>query len=216
MKKHIIGLLLTFIISIAAFSQKLPEDVPDYRNTRDNFSRVREKPVRNDAATFTIAGITEMMGKEPLKKIPPKEYHVSQVEFEGEDIYVKIETRPFYKDSVKVVMYDEKYLVKINNKPFYGSYGSVPSRVISNILVLYKGDTINVPPAAYQDIYDPVFSYRDRDGRQRSLNGLFFSKDGSRIYIYLLSRGQQSVYEVTWVIQDKQYLRRILDFDLPK
>lgn len=198
------------------FAQKLPEEVPDYRSNRDNFSKVREKDVRADAATFTIAGITEMIGKEPLPKIPPKDFHVSQVEFENEDIYVKIHTRPFYKDSVKLMMYDDKYLLKINNKPFYGNYGSVPSRVISDITVVYKGDTIAIPPVAYQDIYDPVFSYRDKDGKQRSLNGVLFSRDGSRIYIYLHSRGQRSVYEVTWVIQNGQYLRRILDYDLNK
>lgn len=203
------------VMSEVIQAQNLPEDVPDYRNKRDNFSKVREKDIRADAATFTIAGITELMGKQPLKKISPKDYHVSQVEFEEEGLYVKIHTKPFYKDSAKLMMYDEKYLIKINNKPYYGTYGQIPLRVISGITVIYKGDTIPVPATAYQDIYDPVFSYKDRNGRQRSLNGVFFSKDGNKIYIYLLSRGQRSSYEVTWVLQNNQYYRRILDFDLP-
>jgi hypothetical protein len=35
------------------------------------------------------------------------------------------------------------------------------------------------------------------------------------MYIYLFSQGEKNAFEVTWVIQDRQYLRRVLDFELP-
>jgi hypothetical protein len=45
---------------------------------------------------------------------------------------------------------------------------------------------------------------------------VYRSADGKRIYIYMLKRETGGSYEVTWVIQDKKYLRRIIDFGFLK
>ena len=191
-------------------------DIPDYRSKKDNFVKVREKDIRADLSTFTLAGIDEMIGRTPLKKIEPTDYSSQSMRMDGEGISVLIESKPFVKTAHKLMLYDEKYLIKINNKPFYGSFGATPQRTISNIQVLIKGDTIAIPPVAYQDLHNPVFYYRDASGENRSLNGIFYSEDGRKIYIYFLNRlDNNQSYEVTWVIQDNVYLRRVLDFELP-
>ncbi len=96
-------------------------------------------------------------------------------------------------------------------KTYYGGYGTVPITYVSNIILTVGGDTVNIPPAAYADIYNINFTYADK-GTQRSTNGVYRSKDGHRIYIYVFSKDNKGSYEVTWVIQDKQYLRRVLDY----
>jgi hypothetical protein len=80
-------------------------------------------------------------------------------------------------------------------------------------MVILKNDTIEIPKTAYRDLYDPAFTYSHK-GDAKSLNGIFFSADGRKIYIYLLNKEKTGSYEVTWVIQDKKYLRRVIDFDL--
>ena len=72
------------------------------------------------------------------------------------------------------------------------------------------------PPAAYADLYEPDFTYRDAAGTVKSYNKVLISPDKKKIYIYMLNRDELGSYEVTWVIKDKQYLRRVVDFGFLK
>ena len=76
-------------------------------------------------------------------------------------------------------------------------------------------DTVAIPPAAYFDLYHPNFTY-SQSGSQKSYNGVYVSNDKRTVYIYMLNRDDLGSYEVTWVIQDKQYLRRVVDFGFLK
>ncbi len=73
-------------------------------------------------------------------------------------------------------------------------------------------DTIDIPAAAYSDLYNLNLTYLDKSGTQRSANGIYRSKDGYRIYLYLFCKDNTGSYEVTWVLQDKKYLRRVVDY----
>lgn len=205
--------LLLLLTSVCLFSYA--QDYPDYRSKKENFVRVREKDVRSDLGAFTMAGIDESMGKTPLKTIPMKELGVNYMSFEGNNIKITIKAAPFDAAGHKINYYDEKYLVKIDNKPFYGSYGKMPKNVLSSVTVTINNDTVHIPPAAYSDIYDPVFTYNDASGVQRSLNRVYISADNRTVYIYMVNRNNGGT-EVTWVIQDKKYLRRVLDFGFMK
>jgi hypothetical protein len=50
----------------------------------------------------------------------------------------------------------------------------------------------------------------------KSYNKVFVSPDKKKVYIYMLNRDNLGSYEVTWVIQDKKYLRRVVDFGFLK
>jgi hypothetical protein len=41
---------------------------------------------------------------------------------------------------------------------------------------------------------------------------IFISPDKKRIYIYSTHSDGAGAYEVTWIIQDKKYLRRVVDY----
>ena len=76
--------------------------------------------------------------------------------------------------------------------------------------VIVDKDTIPIPATAYFDLYDPKFSYNE-NGATRTRNGVFLSNDKHTFYIYLLNIDNKGT-EYTWVIRDKQYLRRVVDF----
>lgn len=188
---------------------------PDYRSKKEGFLKVADKSMRADLASFAIGGLDESMGKLPLKKTAPTAYDRKSISFRTDNLEVKVTTGPFDPNGKKLMM-SEEYLVKINSKPFYGSYGQMPKTEIKEVLVLFGKDTVKIPPVAYNDLYDLNFTYRDKSGVERTGCGIFYSGDGKRIYIYLLSRDTQGSYEVTWVIDNGTYVRRVLDYGFTK
>lgn len=205
--------LLMIGIQSVTFAQ---DEFPDYRSKKDNFNKVREKDIRGDLAAFAMAGIDESTGKLPLNSIPIKDYGRNYMTFEGNDIRVTVRSAPFDQAKHKLTYYDTKYLTKIDTKPFYGNYGKLPKTVIESVTVTIGKDTVAIPPAAYADLYNPTFNYTDASGNLRSLNAVYLSPDKHHIYIYMLNKETVGSYEVTWVIMDKTFQRRVLDFGLLK
>lgn len=200
--------------SVAANAQ---DDMPDYRSKKDSYTKMAEKDIKGDLATFTMAGIDESVGKTPLVRIPVTNYGNNFMTFEGNNIHVEIKSSPFFPTQHKMDYADEekKYLVKIDKKAYYGNYGSAPKTQIASITVVVDKDTVAIPQTAYFDLYNPQFTY-SQGGSQKSYNGVYLSPDKRNIYIYMLSRNANDSYEVTWVIQDKKYLRRVVDFGFLK
>jgi hypothetical protein len=174
-----------------------------------------EKDIRAELATFTYAGIDERIGKDPLKHVvPPVNFGTNYITFEAGDIKVTIKSGPFEPSKHKLQYYDKKYLTRIDGKAYYGEYGSVPRTGIESITVTVGKDTVAIPKEAFADIYSPAFTYRDGNGTVRTHNAVFQSANGHNIYIYMLNPETKGSYEVTWVIQDKKYLRRVVDTGL--
>ena len=207
--KIIIAILFFIMPGIAGLAQK--KDMPDYRNNKESFARMSDKTLRADLGVFTIGGIEESIGKLPLKKISPFSYTRNFMSFKGDNAEVSVTIGPFAENGRKIMRVEED-VVKISGKPFYGDYGNLPRTEIKNVFVLIGKDTVVIPPAAYADLYNLNFTYRDKSGTERTANGVFFSKDEKRMYIYLLSRDATGSYEVTWVIENKLYLRRVVDY----
>ena len=213
-----IALLILLSFSLSAFSQD--REFPDYRSKKEMFVRVQEKDIRADMASFAIGGMDESFGKGTLTSLPITQYNQDGITFSGnhvggKNIQVTIKAGVFDPGKNKIKYY-EKHVVKINDKPYFGNYGELPRTTIKEITVVIDKDTITIPSSAFADIYDPVFTYSDKSGQTKSYNNVFISPDGHRIYVYLLNRGGDGNYEATWVIRDKQYVRRVVDFGFLK
>jgi hypothetical protein len=191
------------------------DDLPDFRNKKDNFSKVREKDIRNDLASFAIAGIEERIGKKPLKDIPARNYSGSNLLFQEGNIKVNI-TAGIFDPSKHRLDSVEQYLVKIDKKPYFGNYGSVPRYTISSVTLYIDKDTIPVPQTALFDLYSPTFAYRDGGGIPKTFNAVYLSEDKRTIYVYMLNKEDRGSYEVTWIFRDKKYLRRVVDSNILK
>lgn len=202
--------LFTLFILLSGLTT-LAQDLPDYRKKNESYARLPKTEIRGDLATFTMSGIDESVGKAQLPKIAHNASGLDSMTFDADGIKAEIRTGNF-DQSKRRLDYDEKTLIKIDKKPYYGNYGKIPKIYISRLTLMIGKDSIIIPPAAYADLFNPSLTYLDKTGIQRSRNGIFRSKDGKRIYIYLFCKDTSGSYEVTWIIQDKVYLKRVLDY----
>lgn len=186
------------------------DDFEDTRRKNESFAKLPRGDIRADLATFTLSGIDEAVGKAPLRKIPFSGIGDDFITIGGNDLKATVQLAPFDKTKHRLD-YDGKYLIKIDRRTYYGDYGQVPKTYISKLTVVAKGDTLLVPAAAYWDIYNLHFIYRD-NGVKQSRDAMYLSKDGHRIYLYLFCDNSTGSYEVTWIFQDDHYLRRVLDY----
>lgn len=200
--------MIILLSGVSAMSQDL--DYPDFRSKKDNFSKIAEKDIRGDVATFALAGVDESIGKPPLATVPLIDYGSNFVKYANDHIQVIVRTSVFLAAKHKL-MQQEGHLLRIDSKPYYGGvYGEQPHITIQSITVLVDKDTVPIPPAAYIDLFDPKFGYNE-NGATRTRNGVFLSNDKHTFYIYMLNPDNKGV-EYTWVIRDKQYARRVVDF----
>jgi hypothetical protein len=199
--------------SVISFAQD--PDMPDFRSKREGVLKMTEKEIQSDLSTFTMSGIDLFAGQPKLKGLPVTAYDNEQITSEEDGLKVQVVAGRFDPAKHKL-NYADKYLVKIDNKAYFGGYGSVPKTTIAAITVVLGADTIAIPPAAFADIYNPDFIYTGRNGELNSYITVYRSADKRKIYIYQLKREASGSYEVTWVIQDKKYLRRVVDFGFLK
>jgi hypothetical protein len=211
MKQYI--LMAIVLYSGACFAQQLSDDITDTRNKRESFLKISQKDIRAEVASFAMGGIEESVGKLPLDRIPFTAKGDNFMKFEAGNIKASITTAPFEPAKHKLD-YDEKYLIKIDRKTYYGGYPNLPKTQISSVSLIIDKDTVVIPPVAYFDLYNLNLGYLDKKGNERSTNGIYISKDKHTIYFYLFSKDNTGSYEVTWVIRDKKYLRRVLDYDI--
>ena len=206
---------LLLLVALSNLGKAQNDDYPDYRSKKDIFSRITEKDIRSDLASFSMGGIDESIGKLPLKTIPATGFGNNFISFASENIQVTITGGVFNPYKHKLGYFDEKYLVKIDSKPFFGNYGKVPKTTIENVTVVIDNDSVAIPSTAFSDLYNPIFTINE-SGVQKTNNKVYLSADGHKVYIYMLKQEQGGSYEVTWIIQDKKYLRRVVDFGFLK
>lgn len=204
--------------SLRCFSQD-PE-FPDTRNKRESFSRVQDKIIRSDISSFAMAGLDEGVGKQPLRSLSLAGVGKDSIAFEGNGIRVKIRAGIFEPSKHKLGYYtnsenNKKYLTKIDGHPFYGDYGKMPKTTIETVTVLFGEDTVVIPKEAYADLFNPIFSYTE-NGVEKYIDNVYLSADGKKVYIYMLKREEGGSYEVTWVIQNGKFERRVVDFGFLK
>lgn len=214
MKKATFLLTTILAISLIALGQ---DDYPDYRSKREMFTRIMEKDIRADVASFAMGGLDESVGTTPLRTIPIAGYTDNSITFEGDDLKVTITSAPFNAAKHKLNFYDEekKYLLKIDNKPYFGDYGKVPTSYVSSVTLITGRDTVRVPEAAVTDLCNPVLTFKEK-GVVKSQSKVYLSNDGKKIYVYMLKPESGGSYEATWVFQNKQYFKRVVDFGFLK
>ena len=205
----------TFLVSLCllyGFSSNAQKfyDFQDTRRKNESFVKLPKTEIRADLATFTLSGIDEAVGKEELQKISFTTFSSGFMNFGGDDIKAAIKLLPFDKSRHKLD-YDEKYLIRIDRKTYYGDYGNIPKTYIGSISIIVDNDSVAIPAAAYADFYNVNLTYSDK-GTLRSRNGIYKAKDGHRIYLYLFCKDATGSFEVTWIVQDKKYLCRVLDY----
>src|SRR6478672_5674456 len=132
------GLMAILVVGSTCFCQE--RDFPDYRSKKEVFARIQEKDVRSDLACFTFGGMDESVGRGKLPGLPVTHYGPNELSFAGKyinnDIQVKITGGTFDESAHKYTYYNKLHLVKIDGRPYYGSYDEMPETTIQTIIVL--------------------------------------------------------------------------------
>ena len=88
-------------------------------NKRESFTKYPKGEIRDDLATFTIGGIDERLGKDPLEKLPATDYNMHSITFEGDKQKIVITSGTFEASKHKLFYYyDKKYLVSFDAHKF--------------------------------------------------------------------------------------------------
>jgi hypothetical protein len=190
------------------------DDMPDLRSKRDNLTKIPEKDIQADVSIFSMAGLDISMGKLPLRSMSITDMNNSFIKFDSDNIHIAVNAIPFNASKHKL-QYSDKYLIRIDSRSYFGSYSKIPKMAIQLVSVVVDNDTVAIPPAAYNDLYEPNFTF-NQGGTRKSYDAVYFSNDKHTMYIYLLCNDLMGGYEVTWVIRDKRYVRRIVDFNILK
>ncbi len=204
---------IAFSLLIFSFATRcLAQDTEfnDYRRKNEGFAHVSDKALRNDLASFTIGGLDESIGKGQLKKLPIIAHGSDFVTFDSNHIHVTIKAVPFFATKHKLAK-ESDHLVKIDNKPYFGNYGKIPASAIGSVSVIVNQDTVPMPASAWAGLYNPQFIYNE-NGILKTKDQVYLSPDKHTLYVYMMNRDDTGSYEVTWVIQDKKYLRRVIDY----
>jgi hypothetical protein len=205
---RIILSLLFFCCVLTSLAQDA--DVNDYRRKNEGFAHISDKSIRSDLSCFTIGGLDESLGKGLLKKLPVTAHGDNFIIFDSNQIRVTIKAAPFFATKHKLAKEGER-LVKIDNKPYYGNYGKMPSMAIANVSVIVGKDTVAIPESAWAALYNPQFIYNE-GGDLKTKDEVYLSPDKRTFYIYMLNKDDTGSYEVTWIIQDKKYVKRVIDY----
>lgn len=210
MQKFLKIISFLFLANLFSTFCNAQDDLPDARRKTESFARFHTPDMRADLATFTLSGISESVGLTPLKKITYTSLGNDSIVFVGDGIKAKVKTAPF-DPSKHNLSFDEKYLVRIDRKPYYGNYLKTPKTEISEVLMIIDKDSVYIPVTAYNDLFNLNFTYLDK-GVERTTDAVYISKDRQRVYLYLFCKDNTGSYEVTWIFQNRKYLRRVLDY----
>lgn len=91
--------------------------------------------------------------------------------------------------------------------------GTAPQNRIEKIDLLFYKTPLTLPESALKGIYSPR-SCTQFTGKNKPVSAdckAFQSADKQRVYIYMVNGEGKDRYEVTWVVQGRKYLRRIVD-----
>src|SRR5579864_1821701 len=133
--------------TLSVLSQDL--DYPDFRSKKDNFSKISDKAIRADVASFALAALDESIGKPALPSLPVVDYGSNFMKYANDHIQVTIRTGFFLAAKHKLMM-QEGHLLRIDGKPYYGGiYGQPPHTTVESITVVVDKDTVPIPPTAF-------------------------------------------------------------------
>ncbi len=127
-----------------------------------------------------------------------------------ENISVTIKGKPFDKSKYKIKRDENGYVAAINGKHLFGVDGGLPATAIQSVEMIIGKDTLRLPHSAYFNLFQPTL-YGRGDSNDFGSPQIYISTDKKRIYVHTEHSDAAGAYEVTWIIEDKKYLRRVVD-----
>lgn len=162
-----------------------------------------------------LSGYVYRKNATPLSLLPhvrlnKSNYRISKnrLSIKSDSIYLSVTTIPFNAKKHKILHSNDGcsncnklFVDKVDGKKPWGVDGDLPAVEISNIILIVNNNPVNIPMAAFSDIYQP---------RIKNLN-LYFDKKGN-IYLYMPGNSDGAGgYDVAWVINNGKFVGRYVD-----
>ncbi len=210
-------LLHTLILCLSGLLHGQTGDyvVPDYKGAAESFFSLSDSTLRAEVGSFTFTGsIIGLSGKVPLRQFELQSITHHTITLGLDELRVHVSRAPFFAEAHRIDYFGpQNYVYRIDGRFFWGFDGSLPRHRLVNVH-LFKGDQrLSLPNRAFRDIFEPNFcSRRGLFSRHECYTKAFLSEDGRRIYIHMQNSRVPSLYEVTWIIVDGQYVGRVVDY----
>jgi len=208
------SILLAFL-SLIPFSLLAQQEMYEAlwrEEAKEGFDHLPKGTLRKEIACFSSFGESEKNNSIKPGKTSVISSEKNQMTFKRENITVTIRRKSFDKSKYKIKKDENGYVAAINGKHLFGVDGGMPSTAIQSVQVIIDKDTLRLPPTAYTNLFEPSFcGVQVVEEGQWGCPQIYISADKKRIYIFSTHSDAAGAYEVTWVIQDKKYLRRVVD-----
>jgi hypothetical protein len=212
-----------FLISISASSAALCQGQNEIKpwevfSVHEGFHNISDQTIQSEIAFFNIAvdlqHKPDTFIRTKVNEIPLKACSDSTAKFSDGDIEVQIASKPFHPSDHDITYVDNtKRVGQIDHDQFWGTDQTMPTREIAFVKCRIAKEEITLPTRAITGLYQPNFCTKYKDHIQSSISHckVFQSQDKTRIYIYMVNSDGGGGYEVTWVIENRHYLMRVVD-----
>ncbi len=215
-----IRVILLFMVIVAwslhqVYSQTDVVVVPDSKGLYESFFSLKDSTMRAEIGSFSFIGsIVGLSNNVSLREFGVQSQTNYSITLILDDLKIHIVRGPFNQALHRLSYYGPfGYVYKIDGRFFWGFDGRVPNQKLYAVYVYFGQERLELPQSAFRDIYEPNFCTPRRLFRSEQCHTrAFLSEDGNRIYIYMLNSKIPSLYEVSWIINDKRYIGRVVDY----
>ncbi len=189
--------------------------VPDYKGAAESFFSLSDSTFRAEVGSFTFTGsIIGLDGKTPLRQAELQSITSHTITLGLDQVKVHISRAPFFAEMHRIEYFGpQNYVYRIDGRFFWGFDGSLPRHRLINVHVYYGDKRLALPARAFRDLFEPNFcGRRGLFSRYECQTRAFLSEDGRRLYIHMQNSRKPSLYEVTWIIRDGEYVGRVVDY----
>jgi len=186
-----------------------------WSDEEESYSTIRSATIKREVISF-IDWVWEYEGtgrKPTMLHLKGQSDCDTYAHFKGHGVDVRIVSAPF--DSTKhTLTYDQSgypFLCEIDGKRFLGTDGGMPREAIQRVSVTIDSVRVQLPRAAYGDLYQPSFCWLSgTDGSIWSCH-VVRSVDRKRVYIHMSNSDGAGSYMVIWIFINGRYVRRVIE-----
>jgi len=220
-------LLLTLSVYLPlGFSQNKPKNST---NNQESYQNLPDGIIKREVSSFTKMGAKNPIFAESAIKLiefPIYNCSGSHVGFhhKKQNRRVSIYANAFDASGHQLIFdkFDTTKLLLIDNKPFWGTNGSIPDSRFYYVSYIHVKYVYRLPSSAFDGLYEPKFctfippkkkvkETKPTKNITEVFARAFCSADGKRVYIYMVNGEENARYEVTWILQNGEYDGRVID-----
>ncbi|MCR4031060.1 MULTISPECIES: hypothetical protein [Flavobacterium] len=133
-------------------------------------------------------------------KIPLIKETSTKVIFKKDSLTIVIESKKFDSKTAKLAYSknEKSFLEKINGKKIWGTDGNIPRTTYKLITVTIGKKTLDLPKDAFDDLFEPNFSYTQ----------INYDRKNDILYIASSNGDGAGGYELVWIIEKGRYKER--------